>query len=138
MTRVIRLFLFFEGAAFITAALIHFGVLMGGYEHQKAGTAESVIGMVLLVGWALTWPLPQSIRGIGLTTQGFALFGTLVGLFTIAIGIGPRTAPDLTFHAAIVVALVAGLIVTARSQPGETWSGGETDAPGSRRSAGFS
>jgi len=52
MTRAIRLFVLIEGAAFIAAALTHFGLLIGGYEHQKAGTAESVIGIVLLVGLA--------------------------------------------------------------------------------------
>jgi hypothetical protein len=48
--------------------------------------------------------------------QGFALLGTIVGLVTIAIGIGPRTAFDLTLHAGMVALLVAGLIVTARSR----------------------
>ena len=59
MTRAIRLFMFFEGAAFIAAALIHFGLLIDGYDHQKAGTAESLTGIVLLVGWALTWMRPR-------------------------------------------------------------------------------
>ena len=48
MTRAIRLFLFFETAAFVAAASVHFGLLMNGYEHHKAGTAESVIAIVLL------------------------------------------------------------------------------------------
>jgi uncharacterized membrane protein YjjP (DUF1212 family) len=51
-----------------------------------------------------------------LAAQGFAILGTLVGLFTIAIGIGPRTVPDLVFHAGIVVVLVWGLIVTTRAR----------------------
>jgi hypothetical protein len=49
MTQAIRYFMFFGSAAFIAASLIHFGVLIDGYEHEKAGTAESVIGIVLLV-----------------------------------------------------------------------------------------
>jgi hypothetical protein len=40
------------------------------------------------------------------------LAGTLVGLFTIVIGIGPRTVPDLVIHAAMVAELLAGLAVT--------------------------
>lgn len=55
------------------------------------------------------------IAHIGLAVQGFALLGTLVGLFTIAVGVGPRTVPDLVFHAGIVAVLVWGLIVTARA-----------------------
>jgi hypothetical protein len=116
MTRAIRLFVFIEGAAFIAAALTHFGLLIGGYEHQKAGTAESVIGIVLLVGLALTWIRPASIREIGLAVQAFALVGTLVGIFTIAIGVGPRTVPDIAFHIGITVMLAWGLMVTARAQ----------------------
>jgi hypothetical protein len=138
MTRAIRLFLFCEGAAFIAAALTHFGLLMGGYEHQKAGTAESVIGTVLLIGWALTWMRPRSTRGIGLAVQTFALLGTLVGIFTIAIGVGPRTAPDIAFHLGIVVALMSGLIVAARARRTEDWRGGEASVTGSRRPAGTS
>jgi hypothetical protein len=36
--------------------------------------------------------------------------GTLVGAFTIAFGVEPRTVPDLVYHAAIL-ALVWGLVV---------------------------
>jgi hypothetical protein len=113
VTRAIRLFVLIEGAAFIAAALTHFGLLIGGYEHQKAGTAESVIGIVLLVGLVLTWIRPESTREIGLAVQAFALLGTLVGIFTIAIGVGPRTVPDIAFHIGITVMLAWGLIVTA-------------------------
>jgi hypothetical protein len=48
-----------------------------------------------------------------------ALLGAFVGIFTIAIGVGPRTVPDLTYHAAIVVVLVWGLIVAARVRSDE-------------------
>jgi hypothetical protein len=64
MTQAIRLFMFFEGAAFISAALTYFGVLIPGYEYQKAGTAESVVGIVLLIGLALNWIRPRSTRGV--------------------------------------------------------------------------
>jgi hypothetical protein len=88
MRKAIRLFLVLEGIAFIAASLTHFGVLMHGYEHRPAGTAEGVIGVVLLIGYALTWMLPGTIRGIGIAVQAFALLGTCVGIYTIAIGVG--------------------------------------------------
>jgi hypothetical protein len=112
--RIIRLFVFFEFICFTAAALIHFGVLMRAYEHQRAGTAESVIAIVLLVGLALTFIRPQSTRLIGFAVQAFALLGTLVGIFTIAIGIGPRTIPDISYHVVIAVVLVLGLITSLR------------------------
>ena len=88
-TQTIRLFLLFEAASFIAASLVHAGVLITGYEHQKARIAESVIASVLLAGAALTWVRPAWTRKAGLAAQGFALLGTMVGIFTIAIGIGP-------------------------------------------------
>ncbi len=116
MTKAIRLFLLFEGAAFIAASLTHFGVLLHGFEHRMAGTAESVIGIVLLIGLLLTLVWPRSTRGIGLAVQIFALLGTFVGIYTIAIGVGPRTPPDIAFHVAIVIALICGLVVTFRAR----------------------
>jgi hypothetical protein len=114
----IQLFLFVEGVAFMSASLSHFGVLMHGYEHRQAGTAESVIGIVLLIGFLLTWILPGWTHGMGMAVQAFALLGTCVGIFTIAIGVGPRTLPDLVFHVVIVIALIAGLIVTYKQLRG--------------------
>ena len=94
MTQV-RLFILGETAAFATAALVHFGTMIGGYEHRRAGTAESVIAAVLLSGLVFTLIVPAATRRVGAAVQAFALLGTMVGLFTIAIGVGPRTAPDI-------------------------------------------
>ncbi len=41
--------------------------------------------------------------------------GTLVGIFTIAIGIGPRTVADVVYHIVIVVVLVWGLVLALRA-----------------------
>jgi hypothetical protein len=87
---------------------------MDGYQHRQAGTAESVIGIVLFIGLVLTWIRPVSTRGISVAVQAFALLGTLVGIFTLVIGVGPRTAPDILYHVCIVIALVSGLIVAAQ------------------------
>ena len=115
MLKPIRGFVLFEGIAFIIASLIHFGVLIHGYEHPWAGRAEGIIGIVLLIGYVLVWILPAWTRAVGLAVQALALFGTCVGVYTIAIGIGPRTIPDVTFHVAVVIALISGLIVTFRA-----------------------
>ena len=48
-----------------------------------------------------------------------ALLGTLVGVFTIIIGIGPRTKPDIAYHVAIVAVLIWGLVAAARSPTGD-------------------
>jgi hypothetical protein len=117
MTRWIRTFLLVEAAAFLTAASIHLGLLSVGYEHRKAGIAESLIAAVLLVGLVWSGIRPASTPRAGLAAQAFALFGTIVGLFTIAIGVGPRTVPDIAYHLFILAVLVWGLAVARRATP---------------------
>src|SRR5262245_34056663 len=113
MRTAIRLFLLIEGVSFLAAGLIHRGVFITGYAHQQASIAETTIAVVLLIGLGLTWIWPRQTRLIGLIAQAFALLGTLVGVFTIAIGVGPRTAPDLAYHITILAVLTIGLIVAA-------------------------
>jgi uncharacterized protein YqgC (DUF456 family) len=115
MPRTIRFFLLFEAVTFLIAALIHFGVVTHGYEHDKAGIAESVIAVVLFTGYALASIDGSRTRAAGLAAQAFALLGTLVGVITIAIGVGPRTRPDIAYHVAIVAVLVWGLVVCKRA-----------------------
>jgi len=115
MTGQVRTLLLVEAASYVIAALVHFGVLTTGFEHRQAGTAESLIAGVLLVGLASTWTGLASTRAIGLAAQGIALAGTLVGVFTIAIGVGPRTVPDIAYHIAIIAVLVGGLILAWRA-----------------------
>jgi hypothetical protein len=114
-----RLFVLLEAAAFIGAALTHFGILVDGYKHRQAGTAESVIGIVLLAGWLATFIRQSWTNRIALVVQAFALLGTLVGIFTIVVGVGPRTVPDLVYHACIVIVLLSGLAVSIRARTTE-------------------
>lgn len=114
-SRTIHFFMLFEAATFIVAALIHSGMLVAGYAHHEARIAESVIAIVLLVAVALSWLRPMWTRGVGLAAQTFALLLTLIGVFTIIVGIGPRTVPDIVYHAAIVAVLVWGLVVAWRA-----------------------
>jgi peptidoglycan/LPS O-acetylase OafA/YrhL len=102
-------------AAFAAAALVHFGLLVHGYQHRQARVAESVIALVLLAGLVLSWVRPAWTREAGIAAQGFALLGTLVGIFTIIVGVGPRTAPDVVYHLAIVAVLLWGLLVAVRT-----------------------
>jgi hypothetical protein len=118
MIRTIRFFLIVEAVAFVTAAFSHFGLLFAGYAHHRASIAESVIAFVLLLGLAVSFVRPTLAAGAGLAAQAFALLGTLVGIFTIIIGVGPRTVPDVAYHVAIVMVLATGLVVTSRGRAG--------------------
>jgi hypothetical protein len=114
MRRTIRLFLLLEGVSFVTAGLVHFGVLTDVDQDPQAATAESTIAAVLLVGFGLTWVWPARARAIGLAAQAFALTFTVVGAYLSVVGIGPHTVPDVVFHVGILLALVWGLVVAAR------------------------
>jgi len=113
---VIRWWLSLEAAAFGAAALVHAGVLLHEYEHAKAATAESVIGLVLLFALFTSVVAPRSSRAMALASLSFALLGTLVGIFTIVIGIGPRSAFDIALHVGFVASLLAGLWLVARGR----------------------
>jgi hypothetical protein len=123
MTQTIRFFLLVEAAAFILAALIHMGFFITGYEHRQARVAESVIAGVLFGGLLLSLFMSDWTRNVGLVVQLFALLGTIIGIFTIIVGVGPRTVPDVVYHIAITVVLAVGIAV-ARSAPADSVQNG--------------
>src|SRR5437660_8607528 len=116
MIQTVRLFLLVEALAFLMAALTHFGVLSSGYAHHQASIAESVIACVLLIGAGVSFARPSLTRRAGLLAQAFALLGTLVGILTIIVGIGPRTVPDIVYHIVIVIVLAIGIAVILRGR----------------------
>lgn len=113
--RNLRLFLLLQALGFAAAALVHAGIAVDGYRHREATIAESVIALVLLAGLAAGLANPPAARAVGLGVQAFALLGTLVGIFTIAIGVGPQSGFDVALHAGFVALLIAGLAFTVRS-----------------------
>lgn len=115
---VVRALIGATAGSLLIASLIHSGLLVEGYRHRQAATAEGVIAVVMLIGLALTWsPAPWSDRA-AVGALGFGLLGTLVGMFTIVIGVGPRTAADVVYHIALLAALTAGLFLAVRAAPG--------------------
>jgi hypothetical protein len=116
MRRVILSLLLIEAVTFIAAAAVHAGILIEGYEHREARIAETVIAIVLVGGWIAARLRPSRIRAAGVIAQGFALFWTLVGVGTIAAGIGPQSVLDIAYHIGIVVILLWGLTVAARTR----------------------
>ena len=94
-----------------TLLLIHAGLLLPGYEHRAARNAESVIAAVLFVGLVASLIFAKWTRQFGMTVQGFAL----VGAFTIVVGVGPRTLPDIGYHVGMIALLIGGLVVAAQN-----------------------
>jgi hypothetical protein len=109
---IIRLMLIVEAIAFLTAALTHFGILIDGYKHRQAANAESVIGLVLFLAWICTFVRPAWAKMAAVSAHCFAVLGTAVGIFTIVVGVGPPTMPDIVYHACILPLLLCGLSVS--------------------------
>ena len=105
----VRTFLGIEALAFWTASLVHAGVLVRGYEHREAMIAEGLIGAVLALGLAVSLIDRRSSRVMGMATQTFSLLGTLVGIFTMVIGVGPQSRFDVAVHVLLIMVLVTGL-----------------------------
>jgi hypothetical protein len=112
--RRLRLLLLGEAAVFAVAAAVHFGAFLEGYDHGKAGTAETVIVIALVLGSAASWSRSPAALKAAVGAQAFAILGVCVGLFTIAVGVGPRTVLDVVYHVGVLAALVGGLRVSIR------------------------
>ena len=110
----VRGFLLVQIAMFLVLVSIHFGLLMTGYGHRAAGITELVIAAVLLFGLLLTWRPPPWCRRAAMAAQSFGTLGVLVGLFTIALGVGPRTILDLSLNVVLLLTLIAGVASTKR------------------------
>ena len=107
--------LIFEVTLFAAASLVHSGVLLGGYyAHTRAAAAERLIAAVLVCGIFACLLQPEWTRSVALVVQSFALFATLVGAFTIAIGIGPQTTADRVFHLLLLLVLISGFVAAFR------------------------
>lgn len=109
------LFLVCEFLFFALASLVHIGVLFAGHDHSRAASAEGVIGAVLALRLidSLTQPAPKPV--LALLVQAFALLGTLVGTFTIAVGVGLQTRGDIAFHVFLLAVLGVGLFSAWRT-----------------------
>jgi hypothetical protein len=111
-----RSLMLLEAVTFFAAAAIHSGLLVEGYQHREARIAETVIGIVLLAGAIMASFGPLWARRAGLAAQTFALVGTIIGIVTIAIGVGPRSFADVMYHAIIVCVLIYGVSLAVRAR----------------------
>lgn len=109
-----RAWMLLEALTLGLASMVHAGFFVPGYAHASARTAEAVIATVLVLAAVETWLRPEDARRAAIFGQGFALLGTLVGLGTIVAGIGPRTVPDVVYHALLLSLLVTGLTWAVR------------------------
>jgi len=98
-----------EAATFALASATHFTV---GFT--DAAIPELLIAAVLGLGSAAVLARLPYAWGAAASTTSFAALGTIVGLTIIAAG--RQDAPDLAYHATILVALAATLIALGRQR----------------------
>lgn len=118
-----------EAATFCVAAVLHLDariplgfLTVRGERVEQAAIAELVIAGVLVFGAAVVLARPADARPLACVVTGFAIFGVIVGLATIALGVGPRTIPDLVYHVAIMVVLLISFAVLM-NRPGSRRTG---------------
>jgi hypothetical protein len=93
----------------LLASEVAFGCLDGDVAEQELDLIQFTAGEMAETGAGA----PQVVWS---QLVSLALFGTLVGIFTIAIGIGPRSLLDIGYHIAIVAVLAWGLLVAWRAR----------------------
>jgi deazaflavin-dependent oxidoreductase (nitroreductase family) len=115
--RWIAILIGFQALTLAVISPLHLGGVLGGgtkpFNPTAAGTAEAVIGTVLILG-ALAL-LRGSVRGrnAAIAATGFAIVGFLVGLsFTVRGG----DAIDIAYHATLVPLLLLTLVVLLRKR----------------------
>ena len=124
VSRLHGVVLVLEAATFAVAGSLHLGariplgfVTFYGEHEAKAALPELLIAVVLLLGAIVVFGRPDEARQVGAIATGFAIFGVLVGLVTIALGLGPRTVPDLVYQVGIMVVLLISFAVLMNRRP---------------------
>ena len=102
-----------EAATFLVASSLHLTV---DWAPQAAGP-EALIGVVLAVGAGCWLAGLRRSRATALWTSGFATFSTIVGINATVFGPGPKSIPDITYHALILTTLIVSLVLIARTRP---------------------
>jgi hypothetical protein len=99
---------------FVLGALAHAGFLPLSHPHLQARTAESIIAILLAIGLVATFVRESWGRRVTLAMEVLSLFGTLIGLTMILIGVGPRSGFDYALHTAMIISFIVALRVLLR------------------------
>lgn len=107
-----------EAATFGIASYLHLRghiplgfTTIGGEDFPDAATPEAIIGAVLAAAAALVLTAPGRARRAALGATGFAILGTAVGLAAVSGRSTGNVAADLTYHAAIMAALLVSFTI---------------------------
>ena len=101
-----------EALTFLIASLLHVTVEWA----PGAAGPEAIIGAVVAAGAVSMFAGVRSARVIALSTSGFAIAGTVLGLSIVLSGSGPRSVADVVYHVLILLALITSTVLLARAR----------------------
>lgn len=124
VSRLFGLALLAEAATLGVASYLHrdgriplgFTVIRGEL-FTEASVPEAVIGAVVAVGALIVLVVPGRAYRAALYAAGFGVFGVLAGVVFVLTSGRPSIAPDLTYHAILLTALVTTLVLLVRRRP---------------------
>lgn len=115
-----------ETVTFVLAAMLHLGVglriRLGSFavhgEHAPGSAiVELIIAVVLLLAVLAVFGGAVHARLLAALATGIAVLGVIAQLATIAVGVGPRTIPDLAYQIAIMLVLLISFGVLMIRRP---------------------
>lgn len=115
-----------ETVSFVVAAVLHldvglrirFGSFAVRGEHAPGSAIiELIIAVVLLLAVLAVVRGSVHARLLAALATGAAVLGVIAELATIAVGVGPRTIPDLAYQIAIMMVLLISFGVLMIRRP---------------------
>jgi hypothetical protein len=113
-----------NAALFFFGAVQHAGVALGPFHEPRiipAAIVETLCGLCLLWGASALLRDSAGRWRVALITNFVALGGVLLGMVSLAVGAGPRTASNDLYHRIMLLLIGASVIVLfwGRSRPNQ-------------------
>jgi len=104
-----------EAVTFLLAALLHLGVPLGFSEPRiiPAAIVEGLCGLFLAVSLYGVVARTRLAWGAALAAHLFAVAGVLLGIASLALGLGPSTVANTIYHRVILGILIVVLLLLA-------------------------
>ena len=116
---VISALMVVETITFLLAALSHLGIQFPlGFSEPRiipAAIVEGLCGVFLVVGTYGVFARKTWAWGVALAAHIFAVAGVLLGITSLALGLGPSTEMNTMYHRVILAVLLIVLVLLATS-----------------------
>jgi len=112
---VITVLMVAEAVTFLLAALLHLGIPLGFSEPRiiPAAIVEGLCGLFLAVSLSGVVTRTTWAWGSALAAHLVAVAGVLLGIISLALGLGPSTVANTIYHRVILGVLIVVLVLLA-------------------------